>query len=227
MNGIVAAPLPGTSIDPRYPDSNGRFMGDTDFHNLAISQIRKGLEDHFNDAPDVYVASNLVFYYKKGDARCRRDPDVLVAKGVVGKHLRRSYRLWEEKVLPCTLFEIASKHTWRRDIDNKRWLYAKLKIREYFLFDPEECYLDPPLMGFRLVNGKSVPIKPNADGTLTSLELGLRLKAEGVLLRMVDLKTGEVVWTRSERANEEAARARRLAAENKRLRDKLRKFESN
>ena len=40
----------------------------------------------------------------------------LVAKGVLGKHFRRSYRLWEEGVIPCTLFEIASEETWRVDL---------------------------------------------------------------------------------------------------------------
>jgi Uma2 family endonuclease len=224
MNGIITAPLPGTTEDPRYPDFSRRFIGDTDFHNISTIQIREGVEDH---NPEIYVASNLVFYYKKGDARCRRDPDVLAAKGV-GKHHRRSYRLWEEKILPCTLFEIASRRTWRIDIDDKRWLFARLRIPEYFLFDPEERYLDSTLLGFRSVKGRSVPIKANADGSLTSRELGLRLKAEGILLRMFDLRTGEMVRTRSERANREADRARqerdradRLAAEVERLRAQL------
>ena len=87
-------------------------------------------------APLLYVAMNIVFYYEQGNPRGRRDPDVLVARGVVGKHLRRSFRVWEEGVWPCTLFEISSEKTWRRDIGPKRRLYARLNIPEYFVFDP-------------------------------------------------------------------------------------------
>jgi hypothetical protein len=34
---LLLTPLPRTSDDPRYPDSNGRFVGETDFHNVATS----------------------------------------------------------------------------------------------------------------------------------------------------------------------------------------------
>lgn len=117
---ILVRPLPGTTIDPRYADSNGRFLGETDFHSVATIQIREALDDYYAARPDVYVASSLVMYYVQGDARKRHDPDILVAKGVAGKHLRRSYRVWEEGCVPRVLFEIASRRTWRRDVGNKR-----------------------------------------------------------------------------------------------------------
>jgi Uma2 family endonuclease len=219
MNDVVSVPLPGTQIDPRYPDSDSRFMGETDFHNVAMVFLKEGLEDHFADKPDGYVASNLIFYYKEGDRKSRRDPDGLVAKGV-GKHRRRSFRVWEEKKLPCTLFEIASKRTWRVDLHEKRWLYASVGIKEYFVFDPEGCYLDPVLQGFKLVKGQSMPMKAEPDGSLVSKELGLRLVPEGEMLRLIDLKTGQPVLTRSERADQEKLRAeqeiRRAKQEKKR-----------
>ena len=227
MNRTISAPLPGTTIDPRYPDSDGRFMGDTDYHNIAMIDIREGLEDHFADEADVYIASNLIVYYEEGNPSARRDPDVLVAKGV-GKHRRRSFRVWEEKTVPRVHFEVASRKTWRQDIDDKRWLYARIRVQEYFIFDPEDKYLDPPLQGFRTVRGKSVPITPEADGSLVSKELGLRLVPDGARLKLIELKTGLPILTRSERAEQEAARANRekaradqLAAENERLKQQL------
>ncbi len=212
MNRAAPAVLPGTLEDPRYPDSDGRFMGDTDHHNVAIIWLREGLQDHFADRDDVYVASNLVWYFEEGDPSSRRDPDGLVAKKV-GKHYRRSFRSWEEKAIPCTLFEIASKKTWRNDLGEKRQLYARLGVKEYFVFDPEGCYLDPVLQGFRLIKGQSVPMKPAADGSLTSKELGLRLVPEGVMLRLVDIATGKPILTRLERADALAAEVERLRAQ--------------
>jgi len=223
MNSIITAPVPGTVPDPKYPDSDGRPMGDTDFHNLALIDLRQSLEDHFVDVPDVYVASNLILYYKKGDPSKRRDPDVLVARGV-GKHRRRFFRIWEEKATPRVLWEVVSRKTWRTDIGEKRWLYARIGVKEYLLFDPEGRYLKPPLQGFRLVKGKSVPIKPNADGSLTSTELGLRFLADGERVRMFDLKSGQEILTRKERADRaelEKRRADELADEVKRLRKRL------
>jgi Uma2 family endonuclease len=222
MSRTRSAPLPGTRIDPLYPDSDGRFMGDTDFHNRAMYWLRDALEDHFADAPDVYVASNLVMYYKEGDPKRRRDPDALVARGVVGKHLRRSFRVWEEGVVPCVLFEVASKNTWRVDLRDKPSEYAGIGVKEYFIFDPEGKYLDPVLQGFRTVKGKPVPMKPAADGTLVSKQLGLRLTAEGGMLRLANVQTGEQILTRAERAEQERQRAeqeRQRAEQERQLRE--------
>jgi len=233
MSRLTERPLPGTQPDPKYPDSDGRFMGDTDFHAVAQIELRQGLEDFFTLEPDVYVASNIIYYYEQADPRARRDPDILVARGV-GKHKRRSYRIWEEKKIPRVFFEISSRRSWRVDIGEKRLLYARLRIPEYFVFDPEGLYLDPPLLGFRSVKGVSVPMEPNTDGSLTSRELGLRLVVEGSSLRLVDVRTGERILTRGEqtqlareREQQEKQRADQLDAELKRLRALLAQRKKN
>jgi Uma2 family endonuclease len=200
MSSVISRPLPGTVPDPRYPDSDGRFMGDTDFHNHAMREIVETLEDFYAPEPDVYIASNLIMYYEEGEPAKRKDPDVLLAKKV-GKHKRRSFRVWEEKTFPSVLFEIASKKTWKNDVGEKRDLYTRINIKEYFIFDPEERYLDPPLQGFRTGHGKSIPMTPNADGSLTSKEMGLILFVDGSSLRFKDAATGEVLPTRWEGRN--------------------------
>src|SRR5262249_26300187 len=156
--------------------------------------LREALQDVFAGCADVYVASNMILYYEQGNPSARRDPDVLVARGV-GKHLRRSFRTWEENAVPRVLFEISSEATWREDLEDKRELYARLGVAEYILFDPEARFLDPPLQGFWLEQGVSVPIQPAADGSLLSVELGLRLIAEGGMLRLLDARTGAPVLT--------------------------------
>src|SRR6266487_5983479 len=109
-------------------------MGETDFHIAAIIWLREALEDHFAGQADVYVASNLLLYFQLRGVRDRRDPDVLVAKGV-GKHQRRSFRTWEENTVPNVVFEVSSEKTWEVDLYDKRLDYQRLKIAEYFLFD--------------------------------------------------------------------------------------------
>jgi Uma2 family endonuclease len=202
MIRVTTKPLPGTVYDPLYPSSDGRPMGESDFHGFAMFSLREALQDFFEDQPDVYVASNILFYYEQGNPSGRRDPDILFARGVRGKHLRQSYRLWEEGVLPRVFFEIASENTWRVDVGEKRELYARLGIAEYFIFDPAGLYLDPVLQGFRLENGIYVPLTPAADGSLLSRELGLRLRPEGAMLRLIDVRTGQPVPTRREQAEQ-------------------------
>jgi Uma2 family endonuclease len=176
-------------------------MGDTDYHTIALIWLRQALEDCFAGVLDVYVAMNLILYFEQGNPSARRDPDILVARGV-GKHRRRSFRVWEEKVVPCTLFEVVSEGTWREDVGEKRMLYARIGVNEYFVFDPEGRFVDLPLQGFKLENGKSVAMTPEPDGSLISLELGLRLVAEGGMLRVIDLKSGCLVPTHDELAAE-------------------------
>src|SRR5262249_29071408 len=137
---------------------------------------------------------------------------VLVAKGV-GIHQRRSYRFWEEKLVPRTFFDIASKKTYKQDLGIKRDLYETLRIAEYFVFDPEGVYVRLRFQGFRLVRGIYAALIPDAVGALISKELGLRMVPEGAMLRLIDLGTGEPVLTPSERADHRQRRADALEAE--------------
>ncbi|MCY2995453.1 MAG: Uma2 family endonuclease [Planctomycetota bacterium] len=110
------------------------------------------------------------------------------------------------------VIETTSKSTRRKDTVDKPELYARLGVNEYFLFDPTQEYLDPPLQGHRLVGGGYVPIEPDVAGGLESHELGLRLVMVDNRLRFYRLATGELLLTRVERADRDAERADREVA---------------
>jgi hypothetical protein len=139
----------------------------------------------------------MFFYYEEGDPSAVKAPDVFVVKGV-DKRDRWIYRLWVEQVAPCTIIEITSRNTRLEDMTTKRGLYEFLGVKEYILFDPLEEYLSPRLQGFHQVEGLYRPMALQADGTLLSSELGVVLKPEGLLLRVVDPATGEVMPTLGE-----------------------------
>jgi Uma2 family endonuclease len=225
---IQIKPLPGTTIDPLYPDTDGKPMGETDFHIIAVILLREALED-FLAGRTAYVASNMLLYFDQGNPAGKRDPDVLVALGV-DTHVRRSFRTWEEGTVPNVLFEIASEHTWREDLTDKRAVYQHLGVPEYFLFDPEGRFLDPVLQGFRLVDGAYLPMEPAADGSLTSEELGLRLVPEGGMLRLIDARTGAPVLTRQEqlaqRDEQLAQRDQQLAQRDQQLAQQQEQFDA-
>jgi hypothetical protein len=136
------------------------------------------------------------------------------------------------------LFEITSRSTRLEDLGAKRGLYELLGVREYFLFDPLDEYLSPRLQGFHLVESYYQPSVLSPDGTLLSQELGVILKPEGTLLRVIDPTTGEEIPTldeaidqtqaaleqaqaASERADLAEAEAARLRGELEQLRRQL------
>ncbi len=80
---------------------------------------------------------------------------------------------------PDFVLEIASESTYRVDRGEKRDTCADMGVLEYWQYDPVGTYLNPPLLGFRLVEGRYVPIPAvvQEDGMLTlrSETLGLEL----------------------------------------------------
>jgi Uma2 family endonuclease len=194
-----------------YPESDGKPLGETDAHRREILAIIAMLEQHFADQADVYVSGNLMFYYKRGDPKAVVSPDVFVIKGVP-KQERRTYKLWEERKPPVTIFEITSRATRLEDKGTKRELFAMLRVREYFLFDPLAEYLKPPLQGYRLHGDEFSAMEPDREGALISAELGLRMDRDGAYLRLTDLATGQPLLRpaeldRARRAAEAQARA--------------------
>ncbi|MCX7852744.1 MAG: Uma2 family endonuclease [Caldilineales bacterium] len=206
------APVHQAAIE--YPETDGEPLGESPIHVFATIALVDALYVYFRDHPDVYVTADLFLYYQEGNPRARVAPDVMVVKGVP-KLERRVYKLWEEKVPPCTVFEIISRATWREDTVTKSALYARLGVKEYFMFDPEGDSLPEPLVCFRLEDEMYAPIPAEPDGTLPSAELGLGFRAEGHYLRAFELATGQPLPTIAEavdRAKAEAARAEREAA---------------
>ena len=211
-------PLPGATRDPLYPDSDGKPMGETEYHILAIAHLYDVLRPWFHSREGVHVAADMLLYFEKGNPAAVRGPDVMVSKGVRGKHLRRSFRTWEEGVAPAVIIEVTSVSTKEEDQFEKPAVYARLGVREYFLFDPIGEYLRPRLQGFRLIDGVYVPLTSGEVDRLSSAELGLDFVVDAHLLRVIDPKTDHRLPTREEYqeqlklARREAQQAKRAAA---------------
>ena len=229
MSIAIPPVAPPGQDEVEYPASDGQPMAETGLHVLAIIQLYEVFHDHL-PATD-FIAADMYWYWEKGHPESRVAPDVMVVKGV-GREHRRSFFTWREGgSIPCIVFEMASEHTWREDLWEKRPKYERLGVQEYILFDPEGEYLRPRLQGFRLVEGRYYPIVPDAEARLRSEELGLLLGAEGLVLRLFDGTTALPVPTRQERleavrlhaeqerlhAEQERRRADALAAEVERL----------
>jgi Uma2 family endonuclease len=197
-----------------YPESDGKPMGETDLHRDLMTDLIFALK-WFLRSTRAYVAGNLFIYYEEGNPRAAVAPDVFVALGVEQRR-RRIFQTWREGGrAPDVVIEITSKKTRKDDRERKPTIYAALGVREYFIFDPYGEYLEPPLQGYRLVQGGYEPI---ATYPLRSEVLNLELRQEDGMLRLYHPQTGERLPTSDEEAQaRRAAEAARLAAEAARL----------
>ncbi len=178
-----------------YPDSDGKPMADGDEHRHAIQSIRFPLEMRYRHSTDTYVSGDLLMYYVPGDPYRRVAPDVLVVHGVA-RGPRMTYRLWREGRPPDFVAEVSSPDSQRQDLTKKRELYARLGIREYFLFDPvyEDSGQDGRLQGYRQWGEGWVEVGPGGERgsrrELRSEVLGVSLQPEGKRVRLRNLATG-------------------------------------
>jgi len=171
-----------------YPESDGKPMAETDIHRELMTDIIKMLKNHFRARSDVYVSGNLLLYYEKGNPRKSVAPDVFVVVGIE-KKMRRTYLLWEEEKAPDFVLELASKKTVKKDLGEKKDLYATvLRVKEYYLFDPDGLYLQPSLQGYRLAGDTYFPIQP-VDERLPSEVLGLELGEKDMELSLYNPQT--------------------------------------
>jgi Uma2 family endonuclease len=194
-----------------YPESDGKPMGETDWHRRAIVRLIELIERRYS-GQRVYVSGDLLLYYEQGNPKKYVVPDVFVVKDLLPKD-RRVYKLWLERKPPNVVIEVTSRKTKKKDQTEKPPLYAKLGVKELFLFDPDADYLDPPLQGYRLGKSGYRPIAPDAEGRLLSKELGIRLRFEESGLQLYDAETGKRLLTAAEEAEKLREEVRRLKAE--------------
>ncbi len=201
MNTNIAVKSPKNRILPTngdvfYPTEERKKMGETDFHFRQVTLLFGMLELFFEAREDVYFASDLMFYYEEGNANKRFAPDLMVCFGISNKK-RRSYKLWEEKVTPSVIIEVALEATWEKDVTTKRRLFEKLGVAEYYVIDPEYKYLPQPLLAYRLEFGELVRLAVE-NNRVFSEKLNLEIVNTGEDFRFFDVEKDEFIPTVNE-----------------------------
>ncbi len=209
-----------------YPSSDGEPMAEDDAQLTAMIDAISSLREWFDSREDIYTGGDMLVYYRINDNETRVAPDVFVVLGTE-KHKRSSWIVWREGKAPDFVMEMASGSTWRRDMREKRDIYAEMGVTEYWRFDPSGEYLAPHLIGEHLTEGEyqGLTLEEDEQGSLRghSAVLGLDLYVlPGPELRFRDPVSGE--WLRT--PHEEAAARREAEDENARLREQLRELQS-
>ena len=192
-------------------------MADNTDQAEAIVFASQTLLPHFSWHDDVFVATNLLLYYREGDNKTRITPDVMVAVGRPPGY-RGSYKIWEEGHHPPDwVLEVASENTVEVDVNEKPSTYAGIGVREYWQYDPSGGLLNPRLQGRRLT-GLGYEELPRvrvagAEIAIYSEALSMRLEFDGKQLRFWDSVGEEYLLNPQEleQARREAERALRDA----------------
>ena len=166
---------------------------------LAVQEMLGLLAGHFTDfgeRPDVFLSSNTILCYDPTNLNVRVAPDVYLAFGVDAPAIRprKLYLPWEVGKPPDFAMEVASASTARQDVTEKRRIYARIGVPEYWRFDPKDGdYHGAKLAGERLVNGVYQPIEltTEPDGILKGYSpvLGLSVCWQARLPRLYDPAT--------------------------------------
>ncbi|AOY80625.1 Uma2 family endonuclease [Moorena producens JHB] len=182
-----------TTDDIFYPESDGKPMADNTLQFELITTIKYGLEVHFKDEPNVFVAGDLLWYPIQGQPKINQAPDVMVVIGRPKGH-RRSYKTWvEDNINPQVAFEIASLTNTIKELEeDKLKFYRTHGVEEYYLYDPNRAKLKgwlrsaekleaiPQMLGwvsprlgitFELVASQLVLYYPNGEPFASYLEI--------------------------------------------------------
>jgi Uma2 family endonuclease len=192
------------SRDEGYPSSTEEKVPNIQWHGVLLRLLLQMLEWHFRASPRVVVNGDMFLYHERGSKECV-GPDLFISMNAE-RRLRRQWRTWADGAVDLVI-ELLSESSVEDDQDDKLVHYRDvLKVREYFLFDPEGHLMSPRLRGFRRIGEAYAPIEP-VNGRLPSEVMGLHLEQSGDALRLWDPATNAWVPTDAERAEQQAARA--------------------
>ena len=172
-------------------------MADNTRQAQAMIEFGAMLKRHYRDRDDVFYAIDLLVYYSAPDPEAKVAPDALVALGLPAGD-RDSYKVWVEGKVPDFVLEVASPSTAAKDRKEKKALYRRLGVGEYWLYDPTGGLHKPRLRGFRLTAAGTYAELVGRRGPGKALAfaspcLGLELRFDGERLRMWDPAEGTYI----------------------------------
>ncbi len=168
---FAPAPPPGQD---ELPSEDGEPM-DTPRHRAQMELLIDCFDEAWNERDDYYVGGNMFVYFSELQSKGEffRGPDFFVVLETERHRSRKSWVAWQEGgKLPNVVIELLSEST--RDVDRgeKKRVYERIwRTGHYVLYDPHTQELE----GYALVEGRYVPIVPDARGDLPIASLGLSL----------------------------------------------------
>ena len=227
--GITVMSMIKQDLEPDlidYPEDNGEPMAENTLQYEWIVTIKGGLDAAFRNRPDVFVASDLLWYPVKGQRDPCTAPDAMVVIGRPKGH-RRSYLQWnEDGIAPQVVFEVLSPGNRPGRMAEKFQFYETHGVEEYYVYDPD----NPELAGWTRVGDRLTPIDDVEDWTSPLLGVRFEMSTGTLKLYGPDGRVFQTYLETVERAEEGEQRAieehNRADAERRRADAKERQLEA-
>ena len=207
---MATEPAAQTIFHPYYEET----VTESTIHYKAIKYIEDVLEDRYRLRADVFVGASNFVYWEEGNIDKKLSPDVYICFGARNIE-RKSYKIWEDGVVPQVVFEVSSDSSRITDLGTKKAIYEMLGVEEYYIFDPFKEYLKDGFKAFRLRGDNLQSVATTRR--VFSRRLGLDLRNEGSLLRFYEHGSNIKIQTSQEARQglleSEAARAQAEAAQ--------------
>jgi Uma2 family endonuclease len=166
-------PYPRLPTAEELPDSDDTPV-DNELQDLLPGLLRLLLTMIWAERQDWFWGTDMAFYFDPDDEPIV--PDGFLALGVprfTDENLRRSYVLWQEKVVPILTLEVVSRKR-RREYSQKKRDYADLGVQYYVIYNAMRTAKET-LEVYRLEDGEYVLM---AGNPILLPELGLGIGRE-------------------------------------------------
>jgi hypothetical protein len=88
-----------------------------------------------NRGVEALVGADQFIYWRQHDPRARVAPDIYVLPGVEPQTRVRTWKVWQDRVVPSFALEVVSQD-WEKDYGEAVERYAALGVPELLMFDP-------------------------------------------------------------------------------------------
>jgi len=168
-------------------------------HAADVQRLYAIFRQHYRVNPLVAVFSGVKMRWRIADLPAPT-PDIAVVPGAENwDNQRVELDMATEEVLPTLIVEVLSPRFVDADLIDKKAIYARAGVQEYWIVDSgerdDQNELNYRLLGYRLEEGTYQPIAPDEQGRLYSkvARLWLVVSADGQQVDAISKRSGEII----------------------------------
>ncbi|MDM8527172.1 Uma2 family endonuclease [Anaerolineales bacterium HSG24] len=218
----------GWDTDPYAYQTEEELMAAGGLHGRILAYIMQVIDYFLQQQGFMLLQDCFMLYRDQNGIKRRTAPDLILVPYQVDPPSAPDL---DTEPPPRFVAEVTSPDSHLQDLEDKVTLYLGLGISAYLVVDAvtrhKKHRQQYQLHLWRLINGMSHKIPPNADGRLDVPELDIQVWAEGQWLRFANMQTGKVLSDVPDliaTIDQETKARRQAEAENARLQAELKKL---